>query len=183
MSKASSLERSLARRLNRDISCTEKTGALVLEGNVRTWDGVVSAGKEGAKLGYRGVVNRLTSDGHHPPATGPRAPGIRDATLHGQHMDVLVIGGGVVGAAILRELARWEIRACLIEKEADLAMHQSGRNAGMVHPALVPSPGSRKALFNSLGNAMFPSIAEELLVPFRYNRMIIIVKRLIHGIA
>lgn len=183
MSKASSLERSLARRLNRDISCTEKNGALVLEGNVRTWDGVVSAGKKGAKLGYRGVVNRLTSDGHHPPATGPRAPGIRDATLHGQHMDVLVIGGGVVGAAILRELARWEIRACLIEKEADLAMHQSGRNAGMVHPALVPSPGSRKALFNSLGNAMFPSIAEELRVPFRYNGMMIIVKSLFHGIA
>lgn len=182
MSKASSLEKSLAKKLNRDISCYEKDGAIVLEGNVPTWDHVVAAGKSGAKLGYKGVVNRLTCDGILA-MPGPKAPSIRDASLEGERMDVLVIGGGVIGTAILRELSRWDIRACLIEKEADLAMHQSGRNAGMIHPALAPSPGSKKAQFNSLGNPMIPAIADELGVPFRYNGMTIIVERRIYGIA
>ncbi|MEA1884637.1 MAG: NAD(P)/FAD-dependent oxidoreductase [Thermotogota bacterium] len=83
--------------------------------------------------------------------------------------DVLIIGGGVIGCTIARELARWDIDICLLEKESDLAMHASSRNDGMIHPGLAPSPGSLKAKYNAKGNAMYETLSKTL--DFEYKRV------------
>jgi L-2-hydroxyglutarate oxidase len=63
--------------------------------------------------------------------------------------DVVIVGGGVIGCATARALAMrnpsWSL--CIVEKEADLALHQSGRNSGVVHAGYNQKPGSLKARF------------------------------------
>ena len=63
-----------------------------------------------------------------------------------QSYDVVIIGGGVVGSAIARELSRYKLRIAVLEKESDVCTQTSGRNTGMLH-AGQPGvrPGSPRA--------------------------------------
>lgn len=62
-------------------------------------------------------------------------------------VDVVVIGGGIVGLAAAYQLGRREpsLRVAVIEKEAAVALHQSGRNSGVLHTGIYYKPGSLKA--------------------------------------
>lgn len=80
--------------------------------------------------------------------------------------DVIVIGGGVIGGAVLRELTKYRLRVCLAEKEADVAMGASKANSGIVHAGFDAIEGSNKAKFNVLGNTMMQEYATELGVKF-----------------
>jgi glycerol-3-phosphate dehydrogenase len=91
---------------------------------------------------------------------------VKDTALDGLHVDVLIVGGGVTGCAVARELMRKDIVVVLIEKEDDLATHASSRNNGIIHPGIEPHPGTRRAHFNVRGNAMYDTVAAELAVPF-----------------
>lgn len=81
--------------------------------------------------------------------------------------DVTVIGGGVVGALILRELSRYHLKALLLEAEDDVGTGASRANSGVVHAGYDCEPGSKKAYFNVKGNKMFPSLVKELHVPYK----------------
>ncbi len=61
--------------------------------------------------------------------------------------DIAVVGGGIVGLAVARELTKRNphARICLLERETDLATHQSGHNSGVIHSGLYYAPGSLKA--------------------------------------
>jgi glycerol-3-phosphate dehydrogenase len=94
------------------------------------------------KKHYLGVVNDIKlTDAEIPPM---RLPPVSDDALEGARPDVLVIGGGIVGCAIARELKRYQIDVLLVEKEHDVAMHASGRNDGMVHPGIDLHKGQLK---------------------------------------
>ena len=82
-------------------------------------------------------------------------------------MNVLVIGGGISGASILRELSKYNLKLLLIEKEADLANQASGRNDGQVHPGVDLSKGTLKQSLVKQGNRMYDQIAKELDIPFK----------------
>ena len=141
------------------IYCREWHSSIVLEGTADNWDDVVLAGKLSANRGYKGVVNRIeVPDLLIPPV---KIPPLRDKCLEKRIFDVLIIGGGIIGCAIARELSKWNISILLVDKEADLAMHASSRNDGMVHPGFEPKPGSKKAIFNVRGNN-YMKIAKEL---------------------
>ena len=88
--------------------------------------------------------------------------------------DVVVIGGGVIGATILRELTKYRLNVCLLEKEADVAMGQSRANSGIVHAGFDAPVGSLKATFNVLGNAMMEDYARELGVKFKRNGSLVV---------
>ena len=62
-----------------------------------------------------------------------------------QSFDVLIVGGGAVGCAIARELARYRLSIALVEKEADVAAGTSGRNSAVVHAGFNNRPGSLMA--------------------------------------
>lgn len=154
------------------IECREWHASIVLEGRLKTWDDAVAAGFMAAHRGYKGVVNRIEVPGLSIPDT--RKPLIEDDFLEGRRCDVLVIGGGVTGCAIARELSKWDISIILVDKEEDLAMHASSRNDGMVHPGIEPKPGSKKAYFNIKGNQLYGQAARELDFPFRRSGSIIL---------
>ena len=96
-------------------------------------------------------------------------PLINDNELDGLKVDVLVIGGGICGASILRELTKWQISSLLVEKESDLAMAASGRNDGEVHPGVDQSHMNLKLKYELLGNAMYEDLCKDLDVPFKRN--------------
>jgi L-2-hydroxyglutarate oxidase len=62
-------------------------------------------------------------------------------------LDVIVVGGGIVGLATAYRLleARPDMRLAVVEKEPDLATHQTGHNSGVLHAGLYYKPGSLKA--------------------------------------
>ncbi len=81
--------------------------------------------------------------------------------------DVAVIGGGIVGTAIARELSKYKLRTVLLEKENDISLGATKANSGVVHAGYDPKYGSLKGKLNVLGNAMYESLCKELDVPFK----------------
>ncbi len=83
--------------------------------------------------------------------------------------DVVVVGGGVTGCAIARELSRYEVSACLVERAEDVCSGTSKANSGIVHAGYDAREGSLKAKFNVQGNAMMGGLSEELDFEFQRN--------------
>lgn len=83
--------------------------------------------------------------------------------------DVAVIGGGVVGCAIARELSAYRLRTIVIEKELDVGLGTSSRNSGVLHSGIHYAPGSLRAECCVKGNRMMSEICRELNVKFKYT--------------
>lgn len=81
--------------------------------------------------------------------------------------DVLVIGAGVIGCAIARELSKFNIKTVLLEKETDVASGVSKGNSGVLHTGLYYPKGSLKAKLCVEGRLMFPELAKQLDVPYK----------------
>ncbi len=82
--------------------------------------------------------------------------------------DVAIIGGGITGCAIARELSKYDVSVVLIEKEEDVAAGGASKaNSGIVHAGYDPLPGSLKARLNVMGNAMYGDLSEKLDIPFK----------------
>jgi glycerol-3-phosphate dehydrogenase len=81
--------------------------------------------------------------------------------------DVLVIGAGVIGCAIARELAKYNIKTALLEKENDICSGASKGNSGVLHTGLYYPKGSLKAKLCVEGRLIFPELAKQLDVPYK----------------
>ena len=81
--------------------------------------------------------------------------------------DVLVVGAGVVGAFISRELSRYDLKIGLIEANNDVGDGCSGANSAIIHSGYDPEPNTLKAKFNALANPMWDKIADELDISFQ----------------
>ena len=91
-----------------------------------------------------------------------------------QDYDVAVIGAGVVGAAICRELSRYKIKAALIEKESEVSFGSSKANSGISHAGFHAPKGTLKARLAVAGNRKFDTLAQELGFPFeRRGEMVV----------
>lgn len=83
--------------------------------------------------------------------------------------DVLIIGGGVIGCSLARELARYDAKIVVAEKENDVATGTSKANSGIVHAGFDAKTGSNKAKYNVLGAGMFEELSKQLDFPYRKN--------------
>ena len=81
--------------------------------------------------------------------------------------DVVIIGGGITGCSIARELSRYHLKVCVLEKEADLCCGTSKANSAIVHAGYDAKPGTLKAKLNVEGNVMYSRVCKELAVPFK----------------
>ncbi len=88
--------------------------------------------------------------------------------------DVIIIGGGISGGSILRELSKYQGRFLLLEKENDVAEGASKANSAIVHSGYDPLPGTLMAKLNVEGNAMFKENCENLCVDFKQNGSMVI---------
>lgn len=80
----------------------------------------------------------------------------------GSKPTVAVIGAGVVGCCIARELCRFAVRVVVLEASDDIACGATRANSGIVHAGFDPQPGTLKARYNALGSAVYPRWASEL---------------------
>ena len=65
--------------------------------------------------------------------------------------DVVIVGAGVIGGMLARELSKYQLNVAILEKENDVAMAASRANSGIVHGGYDPVPGTMKAKMNTLG--------------------------------
>jgi len=81
--------------------------------------------------------------------------------------DAVIIGGGVTGCSVARELSRYHGKFCLIEKEEDVCCGTSKANSAIVHAGYDAEPGTLKAKLNVEGNMLMEPLSHELNFPFR----------------
>lgn len=81
--------------------------------------------------------------------------------------DVAIIGAGVIGASIARELSRYKLNIAVFEKEAECGFGVSKSNSGIIHPGTQNPPNSLKGRLCVQGNILTRSIAGELGVDFQ----------------
>ncbi|MGL4392521.1 MAG: NAD(P)/FAD-dependent oxidoreductase [Fusobacteriaceae bacterium] len=81
--------------------------------------------------------------------------------------DVLIIGAGISGASIARELSRYDLNVAVLDKENDISNGTTKANSAIVHAGYDPLPNTLMAKYNAIGNSMYPKICEELGVPFK----------------
>jgi glycerol-3-phosphate dehydrogenase len=81
--------------------------------------------------------------------------------------DVAVIGAGVIGATVARQLSSYQLDVVLLEKEADACFGVSKANSGIIHGGFHHGPDALKARLEILGNMMFDRLQKELHFPFR----------------
>lgn len=88
--------------------------------------------------------------------------------------DVIIIGAGVSGAAVARELSRYKVNACVIEKEEDVCCGTSKANSAIVHAGYDAATGSLMAKLNVRGNQMMEQLSKDLDFPFKKNGSLVV---------
>jgi glycerol-3-phosphate dehydrogenase len=77
----------------------------------------------------------------------------------------VIVGAGIVGTMVARELSRYDLSIAVVERESDVGMGQSTSNSAIIHSGHDPEPGTLKARFNVRGNELWYTIAPDLDIP------------------
>lgn len=88
--------------------------------------------------------------------------------------DVAIIGAGIVGTSIARELSKYDLSCVVIDKSNDIANGSTKANSGIVHAGYDAKEGTLKAKFNVLGSEMYEGICKELDVPYKRNGSLVL---------
>lgn len=88
--------------------------------------------------------------------------------------DVIIIGAGVCGSAIARELSAYDRTVAVLEKASDICEGTSKANSGIVHAGYDARPGTKKAVLNLRGNALMEPLSRQLDFPFRRNGSLVL---------
>jgi glycerol-3-phosphate dehydrogenase len=154
-----------------DADITED-GVVTLSGMADTWRNLVGVGlMAGKQPETTSVCSRMTAkdvpaktEAEKSAAQKLRSEQIKSAQAKGllDEADVVIIGAGVAGCAIARELARYQLKIVVTEKASDVSEGASKANNGHIHPGHKATPGTLKAKLNVRGNAMYDQWAEEL---------------------
>ncbi|MBE0600922.1 MAG: NAD(P)/FAD-dependent oxidoreductase [Firmicutes bacterium] len=87
---------------------------------------------------------------------------------------IVIIGGGVIGCSVARELSAYQAEAVVIERAWDVSQGASKANSGLVHAGFDTQPGTNKAKFNRQGSRMFEALCAELSVPYVRNGALVL---------
>lgn len=88
--------------------------------------------------------------------------------------DIAIIGAGIVGAMTARELTKYNVSVCVLEKENDVALGATKANSAIVHAGFDAKPNSLKARLNVRGSEMMPKVTRELGVKYKNNGSLVL---------
>lgn len=91
-----------------------------------------------------------------------------------QCFDVIIIGGGIIGTAVARELSKYKIDIALLESKLDIAAGSTKGNGGIIHAGYDPKSTTLKAKLNSKGALMYPKLSKELGFKFNNNGSMVV---------
>ncbi|TFG93563.1 MAG: FAD-dependent oxidoreductase, partial [Candidatus Atribacteria bacterium] len=94
-----------------------------------------------------------------------------------KHYDVVIIGVGVVGCNVARELSRYKLNIAVLEKEDDVGWGTSCRNSGVIHAGFNNKPGTLMAKFCVEGNKSFKELCLQLDVPYKKIGKLVVAKK------
>jgi len=89
--------------------------------------------------------------------------------------DVAIIGAGITGCAIARELSKYKIRTVVLEKEADVGWGTTKANSGLIHPGYAGSEGTLKLSMCRTGSLLFRKNVQELNIPMINNGSMLLI--------
>ncbi|HOS19369.1 MAG TPA: FAD-dependent oxidoreductase, partial [Clostridia bacterium] len=160
----------IARKLNRAFPDAaleaelDARGILTIRGECAGWEELVKIGRRAAKLpGVKNVVNELSAKGVSVPRkdyAALRAKGEAAGTI--DEADVVIVGAGISGCGVARELAKYRWKIVVVEAADDVAMGATKANNGNIHPGHAVKSGTLKAKLNVEGNRLYDKWAEEL---------------------
>jgi glycerol-3-phosphate dehydrogenase len=87
---------------------------------------------------------------------------------------IIIIGGGIIGTLIARELGKYKLTVTLIEKEIDIAFGSTKANSGIIHAGYDDLPQTIKAQLCVRGNKLWPMLAQQLHIPFTQSGSLVI---------
>jgi len=165
-------DRALAREIQGEIE--KATGGTItvsmidgiarLHGHLSSHQAVLGAGYLAASFDkVREVVNNIV----FPGKMRFKAPRKVSEELTGKEFDVVVIGGGVIGLAVARELSQFNLSIALLERHNDVGMDQTTHSNAMIHPAIQAKYGTLRWEMNYKGNPMWDETARQLDVNFK----------------
>ncbi len=88
--------------------------------------------------------------------------------------DVVIIGGGIIGTALARELSRVDMDVCLVEASSDVATGATKANTALIHAGFDAKPVSLMARFNREGHVLYEDLCRELDVPYVNNGALVV---------
>lgn len=91
-----------------------------------------------------------------------------------KNYDAIIIGAGVTGCAVARELSRYDVSVLVVDRESDVGEGTSKANSAIIHAGFDAVPGTLKAKLNVEGNAMMDALSEQLDIPFKRNGAFVI---------
>ena len=137
------------------VKVEEYRGCVRLSGELDSWDLIYRCGVAAVSGKSLGVLNDIRLKGFSEEM---KKPSVRDTALEGRKPDVLVVGGGITGCALARELSRLDISVLLVEKANDVGTGASSRNDGCIHPGIDLHRGQLKLHYVLRGNAMYENL-------------------------
>ena len=88
--------------------------------------------------------------------------------------DIVIVGGGVIGASIFRELTKYNLKILVLEKESDVASGTTKANSAIIHAGFDPKENTLMAKVNVAGSKMFKDLCQELDVPYKNNGSLVL---------
>nr|XP_016945307.1 L-2-hydroxyglutarate dehydrogenase, mitochondrial isoform X1 [Drosophila suzukii] len=121
----------------------------------------------------RGLLNVGVATPHESTATNKR---FQHSSSKCVDYDLVVVGGGIVGAASAREilLRHPSLKVAILEKESQLAKHQSGHNSGVIHAGIYYKPGTLKARLCVEGMHLAYAYLDERKIPYKKTGKLIV---------
>lgn len=98
--------------------------------------------------------------------------------MRGTDCDILIVGAGIVGLTLARELVRWVVDGILVvEKEGDVGRHASGQNSGVLHAGIYYSEDTLKARFCVQGNRLMKAYCREKGLPLLETGKVVVARK------
>ncbi len=152
-----------------DISVSMENGVVYFNGSVPSVEDFVQIGLAAGKIKtVRGVVNNLYYPGRKKKK---KKQGMEEKI---GAADIVIVGGGITGCFIARELSRYDLNIILVEKAEDVATGATKANNAMVHTGIGEYMGTLKQKLCIEGHLMYEKVANELHVPYKKCGMWII---------
>ena len=158
---------------NLDASFYIRDNIVFLEGKVKGYKEWVDVGLKIGKIrSVEGVVNNIVwnktdAAGYVKRMKKRKQVFEKQKKKSAGEYDIAVVGGGVIGCFIARELSKYADRVVLFEKGSDIGLGATRANNGMIHPGVSPSYNTLKRKLNIEGNVLYDKVCEELDVGFK----------------
>lgn len=156
----------------KNINIHFENNIVYLKGKIKSYKDYIDIGRDVGKIkNVKGVVNNLIFKNNSNQIKKPTNEEFIDK------VDVIIIGGGVVGCSIARELSRYKLEIMLLEKKGDVGCGTTKANNAMVHTGIGEKNNTLKQELCLKGCRMFEKLSKELKFPYKKNGLLILLTK------